>query len=243
MSARRKFDVITADAHVIVVDKPAGLLCIPGRNNTQETLSLLELLRKEFEEVYTVHRIDRDTSGLVIFARTRETHKCLSQQFTDRLVSKKYLALVKGVPVADEFSVDTPLRVLKTGKVLADSAGKASMTYFAVRERFKGYTLIEASPVTGRQHQIRVHLQYAGFPLIVDPQYHTSLPLTINEIKRNAVHAKNTTARPLLSRTPLHAHELKLQYLNGQKVHFTAQLPKDMRATINQLRKWQKGYP
>ncbi|MDX1477451.1 MAG: RluA family pseudouridine synthase [Saprospiraceae bacterium] len=238
MSGKVKFGIISSDEQVLVVDKPAGVLCIPGRDTTEPALS--DLLKRQFGELFTVHRVDRETSGVVVFARTAQAHRHLSQQFGQRAVRKLYHALVIGHLSPPEQVIDAPLRLTGNGNVVVDPKGKPARTGIRVMEQFRGYALLEACPTTGRQHQIRVHLQHAGHPLIVDPRYHSTAPLTITDIKPGAHIAQDRPLRPLLARTPLHAAQLELQHPDGRQVIFNAPWPKDLRATVNQLRKWRK---
>lgn len=231
-----KHSIVATDRDFVVVNKPAGLLCIPGRDPTEA--SLMTMLRHEFEEVYTVHRIDRDTSGLVIFALTRDAHASLSEQFEKRQVGKVYDALVQGSPRNNDFSLTAPLIVTQRGLTRVSPEGKPSSSVVKVQETFDGFSWLKVIPRTGRQHQIRVHLQHAGLPLIVDPLYHSSKPLSITDIKRRA---KGSTGSALLRRTPLHAAELSLQLPSGERSTFTADMPKDMRAVLTQLRKWRQS--
>lgn len=158
------------DDDILAVDKPEGLAAIPERHG--QGGSLFELLCAERrEKLYVVHRIDKETSGLILFARNPAAHRRINQQFETRAVDKTYLALVQGVIAADAV-IDLPLRQFGSGRVAVDpERGKPSTTEFRVVERFRSHTLVEARPRTGRRHQIRVHLYHLGHPIAGDPLY------------------------------------------------------------------------
>lgn len=238
MRVRKPFEVIYKDDDVIVVNKAPRIYCIPPRKGADGG-SLLELLTRQFGRVWTVHRIDKDTTGVVLFARNEEVHRALSLLFQNREVKKTYLALSKGIPGEEKGKIDLPLLLTSKGKVRVDRSGKEACTDYTVMERFEGYSLISLVPTTGRQHQIRVHLKAINCPLIVDPLYGTDAPFTISEIKRKKMSGRSERTGTLLERTPLHAHVLELPDGVLATNTFEAALPKDMRACLSQLRKWR----
>ncbi len=233
MGKSKPYSIIHEDDSILVVNKAPGVVCIPDRDDRGD--SLLEVLKAQFGEVYAVHRIDKDTSGVVVFARNREIHRELSMRFEHREIIKEYLAIVRGNPEIETGRIDIGLRVGNRGKVSVDPAGKPSTSLYKVIEAFKGYTLLKLRPETGRQHQLRVHLAYLGTPLAVDPLYGVDDPLYIRDIKPRAT--GSSTSVPLLDRTPLHASSLA--WNDGEDHHYTAEPPKDFRATLNQLRRWR----
>lgn len=240
------FKIIFEDNSLIVVEKPAFLLSIPDRFDPAKE-NLLDLLRESREEVFTVHRLDRETSGLVVFGKTQEAHRDLSLQFEKREVVKNYLALVDGFVKDEEGKIDLPIGESQThpGKMEIKSRGKASHTSYKVLERFKGFTLLEAGLQTGRTHQIRVHLAGIGHPLAVDAMYGQREAFFLSQIKSRHFHlGKDQEERPLMSRTTLHAWRLQFKHPEtGQAVGFESELPKDFAAVLNQLRKWAKPSP
>ncbi len=163
--------VLYEDEDILAVDKPEGLAAIPERYG--QGGSLFELLCAERrEKLYIVHRIDKETSGLILFARNPKAHRRLNRQFETRAVEKLYLALVQGVIAEDGGTIDRPLRQFGSGRVAVDpERGKSSTTEFRVLDRFRSHTLVEARPRTGRRHQIRVHLYHIGHPIAGDPLY------------------------------------------------------------------------
>jgi len=234
--AKLPYEVIFEDKQIVVVNKAPGLATIPTRDADEENLR--DLLSLRFGSIWTVHRIDRDTSGIVIFARDDQTHKDLSAQFQDRLVTKHYHAIVRGVPSPAEGTIELSIEVGTRGKVRISSRGKPSTTSYQVIEEFKGYSLLSLQPLTGRQHQIRIHLAEIGHPLVLDPLYGSNKSFNIADVKRSGLNRSGEHLTPLLQRTPLHAFSLELDL--GTRRYFEAPVPKDMRATLNQLRKWRK---
>jgi len=238
MRVRKPFDVIYENDDIIVVNKAPRLYCIPPRKGADGN-SLLELVTRQFGKILIVHRIDKDTSGIVLFARNEEIHRKLSLSFQERSIKKTYVALTKNTMSTDQGSIDLPLKITSKGKVRVDRSGKEAHTDFEIIERFEGYSFVSLKPTTGRQHQIRVHLKAIGCPLIVDPLYGDEGPLTISQIKRKKFHGRTESTGTILERTPLHAHILQLPAGILELDRFEAPLPKDMNACLAQLRKWR----
>jgi len=156
---------------IIAVDKPPGLASIPERDKTKESV-LAQLSRVYPHKIYVVHRLDKNASGVILFAKNARTHKYLSRQFTSRTVKKTYLALVQGVVAEGRGVIDKPLRQFASGRVAVDTAGgKPSTTEFEVVQRLDSYTLVRAYPLTGRLHQLRVHFYSIGHPIVGDRVY------------------------------------------------------------------------
>ncbi|MFK7797747.1 MAG: RluA family pseudouridine synthase [Aureispira sp.] len=239
---KNKHQILWEDEHFLLANKPSGLLTIPDRYR-EDLPNLYHLLQAQYPEIYIVHRLDKGTSGIVCFAKTKEAHRLLSQQFEARTPVKQYYALVRGVPYEQSGKIEVGLSPRKEGGMRVDAKrGKPSITAYEVVEAFDHYALLNAIILTGRTHQIRVHCKHLGHPLAVDPLYGSAEALYLSEIKRKRFNLKKTTdERPLLNRVPLHAHALELAHpITGATITQECPLPKDFRAVLNQLRKWDQ---
>ena len=238
-----KTEIIFEDEDIIIVNKPAQMLTIPDRHDAAIP-SILGDLRRTHPQVFTVHRIDRETSGILVFAKNEAAHRHLSMQFENRETKKIYLALVEGIMPDDTGRIDKPIAPHPTlpGRMTVARKGKESITDFEVVERFKNYTLVNADIKTGRTHQIRVHFQSQGFPLAIDAIYGKRDALFAHDIKINRFNAQtDVEERPLMSRTSLHAAMLTITHpVKNILMTFEAPLPKDFRAVLQQLTKWGK---
>ncbi|HQW12067.1 MAG TPA: RluA family pseudouridine synthase [Saprospiraceae bacterium] len=236
-------EIIYADDYLLVVNKPAGLLSIPDRFHPEKP-NLSHLLGKYSERLYTVHRLDKETSGIICFAKDAKTHAALSQLFQDRQVSKKYLALVSGSNLDAEGTITGELSPDPQfpGRMQVSKKGKKSITNYRVLERFRDSCYTEIEILTGRMHQIRAHFKSIGFPLYIDKIYGTRESIFISDIKQRKLVRFEQDERPpvpLMSRTSLHAWKLGFVHpFKGEYIEFEAILPKDFRATLQQLRKW-----
>lgn len=235
-----KPEILHDDESIIIVSKPAGMLTIPDRFD-KDFPNVRAYLLSVYGEIFTVHRLDRDTSGVIIFAKNAEAHKHLSMQFEHQTVEKTYTAIVRGIVSKDDQEIDIPLiaDTRKKGLMRPSARGKESFTSVHVLKRFRIASLLECKPKTGRLHQIRVHLSAIGYPLLVDPDYGSSSEFKLSTIKRKYNVGKDQEERPLLSRTPLHSSCISFIHpMSEVKVLFNAELPKDMTATINVLNKY-----
>ncbi len=240
--AKRQYKVLLEDEHLLIAEKESGFLTIPDRYRP-DIPNLYNSLEKEYGEIFIVHRLDKGTSGVVCFAKTREAHRLLNLQFEGRKPLKRYYAIVLGTPFEMEGTIDVGLSPKKEGGMRVDiKRGKPSLTEYKVVESFGSFSLLEVTILTGRTHQIRVHLKHLGYPLAVDGLYTQKEALYLSEIKRKKFNLKkNTDERPLLTRVPLHAYQLILEHpITQAQIDIKSELPKDMRAILNQLRKWDK---
>ncbi|MEQ8707126.1 MAG: RluA family pseudouridine synthase [Phaeodactylibacter sp.] len=239
-----KPEIIYQDDELLVVNKPTGLLTLPDRFKPDEKPNLKTQLDQAFGKVWTVHRLDRETSGLLVFALNEESHRSLSSQFQERTVEKTYLAILDGCPSEDQGTIDRPLgpNPAKPGQMMVVRKGKPSVTHFKVIEAFRQFALVSFQIETGRTHQIRVHAASIGHPLAVDAFYGRRENLYLSEIKRRGFQlGKTQEERPLLSRIALHSSQLSFTHPTTQELlTLEAPLPKDLRAVLNQLRKWGK---
>jgi 23S rRNA pseudouridine1911/1915/1917 synthase len=231
-------ETIFENEDFIVIDKPAGLLSIPDR--TQSETSLKDMLINRYGKIFIVHRLDKETSGVIVFAKNEVTHKQLSELFEGRDVEKYYLGLVHGKMHDEKGSIDAPImeHSVKKGRMVTHVKGKPSLTEYEVIENFRLFSWLKFRIHTGRTHQIRVHMQHIGHSIVCDELYGTDEPVFISSLKRNYHLSKNEEAeKPILSRLALHSYQLKFD-LNGKRYEFEAELPKDLRATLQQLKKW-----
>ena len=240
------YTTIYSDDDIVVLNKRSGL-CIAADRYDPEAPRLDLSAEKEFGKLYAVHRIDKDTSGIIIYARNAEAHKALSEQFEKREVQKTYHCLVHGRPMWDKLTVDLPLEPdgdARHRTVVNKRFGKPSVTFFRVIGQAGPYSWIEAKPKTGRTHQIRVHIAEQGFSLVCDPLYSGNLkPVRLSEIKRNW-HGDEYEEQPLLSRLALHAYKISFAHpRTGEKLTFTAPYQKDMEALRKQMAKIFKVDP
>ena len=227
-------EIIFEDARVLVINKPAGLVVHPGAGNPSGTivnalLAYYPPIRNvgEPDRPGVVHRLDKDTSGVLIFAKTNDAYKWLVKQFKSRDISKNYLALVDGHPPTPTGRIEAPIErdpVIRTRMAVGiRGQGKAAVSEYFERQKYEKHSLIEIHPITGRTHQIRVHLSYIGAPVVGDTLYghrHPSIP-----IDRFFLHAKSLSVRLPGDRSPS---------------EFVAALPKELQEILDNLRILEK---
>ncbi len=222
----------------VAINKEAGVLSIPDRE--QSATSLKEMLQAAYGNIFTVHRLDRETSGVILFAKNEASHQYLSKQFEERSTEKKYNGLVLGKVYEEEGTIDVPIgqHPGKPGQMTVLRKGKPSVTLFKTLNSYNLYSWMEFTILTGRTHQIRVHMQHLGHPIVCDPYYGDGKPFLLSAIKKKFRLGKDELEeRPLLNRLGLHAASLKFTDSNGQEVELHAPLPKDLRACLQQLEK------
>jgi 23S rRNA pseudouridine1911/1915/1917 synthase len=242
--------VLHADADLLVIDKPAGLLSAPdgqGLGLPYASPLLREAARRggwappglDVEQLVNAHRLDRDTSGALLFAWHRSALAGLLRQFRARTVAKTYLALVHGEFPDEEMRIEALIAPDRRRAGLSNivaKRGARSLTVVKVRERLGAFTLVEATLQTGRHHQARVHLRFVGHPLVGDSDY-GGRPLLLSELKRN-YKPSGGGERPLLGRQALHAWRVGLAHpMTGQPLLLEAPLPRDLEAALRQLRR------
>ncbi len=238
-----KIEILYEDNDLLLVNKPAGMLVIPDRFD-QNIASLNKLLEAQLKQkAWVVHRLDRDTSGVVCFAKTEAYHKYLSMAFTERDVNKYYAGLVTGIVLPEQGRIENMIaeHPYVAGKMIVAKKGKLSVTDYRVAEQWPLYALMQFQIHTGRTHQIRVHMQSIGHPIVCDELYGDGKPFYLSSVKRKYNQSKHDEEeRPLLSRLALHSYKLEFEKEDGQLISAEAPLPKDMAAMVNQLNKWCK---
>jgi tRNA pseudouridine32 synthase/23S rRNA pseudouridine746 synthase len=209
--------ILYEDGDVIAANKPEGLASIPERSRPENCL--VSLLTVQLgQRLYIVHRLDKDASGLILFARNARAHSFLNDQFAAHTAEKVYLALVQGVVVPDSGRIDAALRQFGSGRMGVDAdRGKPCTTGFSVRRRFTEHTLLEIRPQTGRRHQIRVHLYSRGHPIAGDLRY-----------------GERSTQRQF-PRLMLHAFRLGLKLPAGAGIVIEAPVPESFLAPLQAL--------
>lgn len=235
----KKPSFLYQDDSIVVIDKPERVLSIPDRFDCKK-VNLRDMLKDTLGEIFVVHRLDKDTSGAIIFARNTDAHRNLCSAFESGTVGKKYLAIVNGTPADISGEIDVPLieNPSARGSMIAAKKGKESVTRYRVIESFVRFSLVECIPLTGRTHQIRVHMKHIGHPLIVDPLYGEREAFFLSEIKKKYRTAKDTDELPFLSRVPLHSAELSFAHpITNDPLIIEAPLHKDMSAVLAQFRK------
>jgi 23S rRNA pseudouridine1911/1915/1917 synthase len=232
-----KFDIIFENDLLVAVNKPAGLLSIPDREGKE--ISLKQMLLAKYGEIFTVHRLDKATSGVIVFAKDEATHKQLSQLFENRLTDKIYYGLVHGSVTPQKGKIEEPIIMHSSGngKMLVSAKGKPSLTEYEVLEDFKLFSWVKFRILTGRTHQIRVHAQFIGHSIVCDELYGDAKPIFVSSLKKKYnLSKKEETEKPILSRLALHSASLEFK-LNDEAYSFEAPLPKDFKALLQQLRK------
>ncbi len=250
-------EVLYEDDVLTVVNKPPGMVTHPARGNWRGTL--VNALQFHYDTLSTlagenrpgiVHRLDRDTTGLLVVVKDEQTHRKLAVQFELRQVHKEYLALVSGVPDRDGDTIEQPIGFHPTSREKMairgrPEGGKPAMTIYEVLERFRGFALVRCQPKTGRTHQIRVHLTSIGHPILADKLYSGRDRITLADLigpeRRGSLAATEGDAT-LIDRQALHAHVLRFRHpTSGKELNVTAPPPEDFARTLEALRKWRPG--
>ncbi len=234
--------IVFENDDLVALNKPSGLLSIPDRQGKE--ISLKVLLKEKYGNIFTVHRLDKDTSGLIVFAKNEATHKHLSLQFEGRQTKKIYRGLVIGSLMEKKGSIDSPVaeHPALNGTMIIHRNGKEALTDYEVLEDFGVYSFVEFRIHTGRTHQIRIHMKDTGHPIVCDELYGDGKPILVSSLKSKFKLSKDVEEeRPILNRLALHAFQLTFANLRGDLVELEAALPKDIRATLQQLAKRKKG--
>jgi RluA family pseudouridine synthase len=233
--------IVFEDESLIAFDKPSGLLIAPDRWDKNRE-NLMDLIHEKSPETFNVHRLDSETSGVLLCAKTKSALDKVSRQFEDQKVEKRYLAIVAGSPVDDETVVRRAIAedYHVPGRMrLSSQYGKPSETTIKVITRWRGYALVEAFPKTGRTHQIRVHLVSIGCPVLADSLYGSAEGLLLSSIKRAYKHKGKDEERPLIGRLALHAQSLELTHpTTGEPLKIESPIPHDFEVSIKYLKRF-----
>ena len=234
---KKNIDIVFENNNFVAVNKPAGMLSVPDR--TQSEISLKDILIEKYGTIFTVHRLDKETSGIILFAKDEISHKYLSKAFEEKTVKKYYVGLVHGTP-PQSGTIDGPImeHPVQKGLMIVNRKGKPSLTDYELQESFGKYSLVKFRIHTGRTHQIRVHAKNIGYPIACDPLYGDGKPILLSSIKKKYNLSKNEEEeRPILNRVALHSYQLKFTDADGNAFDLVAELPKDIRALVQQMKK------
>lgn len=243
-------NVIFEDEHIIVINKQANLIVHPARAHTHGTLvnGLVYYANQHADQLSTaggdfrpgiVHRLDKNTTGVMIVTKTDTAHWKISRQFFDRKIKKTYIAVVHGVPDLTADCINQPLGVhprVREKYAIRPETGKDSITFYEVLEEFRGYAVLKLMPKTGRTHQLRVHVNHIKHPVVADDMYGGKVvyPWQIED-------REPAVEEPLMARVALHAWKIEITHPESdEKMEFEAPLPDDMQRLIENLRKFRK---
>ena len=242
MIKNKYYEIVYEDDDIVVINKAADVLSIPDRWDPDKPC-LRSLLEKKYGTIFIVHRLDKETSGIMIFAKNAETHKYLNDLFQNQKIKKLYHVVVSGIMQRNELEVDIPIMADPStkGRSIPSSRGKESLTNIKVLERFRAATLIECDLVTGRHHQIRVHCSAIGHPLLVDRFYGNEREFLLSSIKRKFNLKRGTEERPIIKRITMHAHSICFEHPKTNEIKtFSAEYPKDFTALLQVLGKYSE---
>jgi len=247
--------VLFEDADLLALDKPSGLLTSPDRYDANRP-NLMRLLHegiaaakpwardRQLTYLSNAHRLDFETSGIILLAKNKPTLMALASLFGSEKPLKKYVALAWGIPPVPAFEVDAKLapHPVRIGQMRVEPKdGKKSKTEFEVLEQFSDWCLLRCTPLTGRTHQIRIHLKHAGFPIVGDELY-SGKQLWLSRLKRDFRLKPGREERPLISRVALHAEELSLVHpATNETIVIKSEWPKDIRVAVKYLRQYATG--
>ncbi len=223
---------------LIVVNKPPFLSSLDDRDGGE--INLLRLAKQYVADAQICHRLDKETSGAIIIAKNPEAYRFVSMQFEHREVSKIYHAIINGSHQFDDLLVDLPILNLGNKNVaISKQDGKAAQTYFKSLVFFKHHTLVECKPITGRMHQIRIHLASQRAAIAGDEMY-GGQPVMLSDIKRGYKLGKDQEELPIMKRFALHAKEVSFKINPGTEISVHAPYPKDFATLLKLLDKFDR---
>ena len=227
--------IIFENEDYILVNKPPYISTLDDRT---DTVNIKKMAKAYTDDAQVCHRLDKETSGVLAIAKNPEAYRHLSIQFEDRLVTKEYHAVVEGVQDFQDVNVYLPIYAQNNGIVKIDRVnGKIAETFFNTIKAYKKHTLVRCLPITGRMHQIRIHLTCLKAPIVCDEQYGGKFIYLSDLKKKNFNLKQNTEEQPLIKRVALHAYSLKFSLLDGKEIEIVAPYPKDFDVLVKQLEK------
>jgi len=236
--SKPQINIIFENDDFVAINKPTGMLSIPDREQSEK--SLKDILIEKYGHIFTVHRLDKDTSGLILFAKNEQTHKYLSQLFEGRKIEKFYVGVVIGKPNDQSGLIEAPIseHPIHKGLMTVHRNGKPSSTGYQVLDSYKSFSLVSFQLFTGRTHQIRVHAKNIGHPLAFDSLYGDGKPVLLSSIKKKYKLSKHDEEeRPIISRLALHSYKLIFDGEDGTHHEIIAEIPKEFKALMQQLKK------
>ncbi len=226
--------VLFENEDYVLINKPAFISTLDDRH---DDLSIIGMAREYVSSAQVCHRLDKETSGALLIAKNPEAYRAASMQFEHRKVKKTYHAVCDGIHDFNELKIDLPILTTTRGVVkISKKDGKEALTYVNTLKAYRKYTLVECMPVTGRMHQIRLHLSSQGAPISGDEQYGGKL-FYLSALKRNYNLKKDAEEQPLIKRVALHAQGIAFELLNQEQVNVDAPYPKDFAVVLKQLEK------
>ncbi|GGZ40037.1 RNA pseudouridine synthase [Echinicola pacifica] len=217
----------------LVINKPPYLSTLDDRHERQ---NILHLAKSHTPDAQVCHRLDKETSGCLVIAKNPDAYRNIAIQFENRTVSKIYHAVVEGLQEYDHLLVDRNLIATNKGIAKISLKGKPATTYFTTLKTYSAHTLVECKPVTGRLHQIRVHLSYMNAPICGDEMY-GGKPLYLSDLKRRFNLKMGTEELPIMQRVALHAKSISFGGTDGETISVDAPYPKDLSVLVKQLEK------
>lgn len=237
----KKIEIIHQDENIIVINKPSGISVTKDRSGHLDLIPVLTKQLRDVGKLLLVHRLDKDTSGVMILAKNSETQSAYSSGFEKRLFKKTYLALVNGAMIQNSGCVKTPISRSRNNPrvMVADPKhGKPAITDWKLLADFGMIALLAVSPVTGRTHQIRIHMSNVHMPLAIDPLYSSTRPILLSDFKAKYRVRRGCEEKPLIERLTLHAYQIEIPDEDRlQAGRYIAPLDKKFAATIKMLTK------
>ncbi len=231
-----KDQIVFENDNYMAICKPAGISSLHERIGNAN--SVIEQAKLHDENLQLCHRLDKETSGVLLLSKHSKAYSHAAVSFEKRRVAKTYHAVSDGIHSFDKFEVNLPLITTRSGRSAVNKQkGKPCTTLFSTLENYRHFTLIECNPITGRQHQIRIHLASQSAPIAADTIYGGKQPY-LSKLKKNFTLNRTEEERPMIARFALHAHTLEFKDMDGETLKITADYPKDMEVFMKQLRKF-----